>query len=487
MNMQTLSSIVGTQTLPDTLQHLTLTGLTLDSRHVKAGNAFVALAGMNQHGLNYVDEAVRRGAALLIIEAGLSVSSVDIPILEIKDLRTHLSWLAANFYNQPCRAMQVMAVTGTNGKTSCCHLMAQAWKIQGHKSGVLGTLGNGIWGQLQPSTHTTADAISLQAELSKMAGAGVTHLAMEASSHGLDQDRMAAVPVQWAVFTNLTRDHLDYHGDMEHYAAAKARLFAWEGLKGAIVNAADPYHGSMLASLHAGVPLLRYGHSVGDDLWFDQVQMGAQGISCQVHGRYGQGVLRTRLLGRFNLDNVLAVVGCLLMQGTSLEQALEVVAELDPVAGRMQTLRIAGCPTVVVDYAHTPDALQQVLQSLREGLQGSLICVVGCGGNRDAGKRPIMGRLASELADVIWLTSDNPRDERPEDILAQMQTALLRPVHTEIDRRQAIHKALAAAHSDSVVLIAGKGHETYQEIAGQRHPFDDMAVARQWLQEGLCN
>ncbi len=487
MMIRTLEAVVGSQSLPEALKALALTGLALDSRHVKVGNAFVALAGTHQHGLGYIDEAVRKGAVLLMVEAGATVPSVSIPVLEVKELRKSLSAFAANFYDHPCRDMEVMAVTGTNGKTSCCHLMAQAWKLQGYRSGVLGTLGNGVWGQLHPSTHTTADAISLQAELANMAVAGVTHLAMEASSHGLDQDRMAAVPVHWAVFTNLTHDHLDYHGSMDQYAAAKARLFAWESLKGAVIHAAVPYHEWMLKALQPGVPWVLYGHAADHDLWFDQVKVDAQGMSCQVHGRFGRGSMHTRLLGRFNLENVTAVLGCLLMQGTPLDQALAVVAELEPVAGRMQTLRVPGLPTVVVDYAHTPDALQQVLQSLREGLQGQLICVVGCGGDRDAGKRPIMGRLASELADEVWLTSDNPRYERPEDILAQMQSALKRPVHIEVDRLQAIRKALAAASSDSVVLIAGKGHETYQEVAGQRYPFDDMAIAKHWLQEGLCN
>ncbi len=476
-----LGDFVAAAELPAGWAEMQISALCQDSRKVVPGAAFVALPGSHGHGLDHVQDACRRGASLLIIDASVSVD-VDLPQLRLAGLPSRLSALAAAYYGHPGQALATTAVTGTNGKTSCAHLLAQAWHVLGRTAGVLGTLGNGVWGGLQPGTHTTADAISLQEHLLQLRQAGVSHLAMEASSHGLHQHRMDAVPLQCAVFTNLTRDHLDYHPDMQHYADAKARLFGWPHLQRAVINIDDPWAEVMLKALGPSVSCLRYGQGERADIRLLQAQTTLAGVSGELATPWGPATLRSSLLGAFNLHNLLAVLACLLGEGIDLARALALIARLQPVAGRMQTLQLAGKPLVVVDYAHTPDALLQVLKSLQAHQQSRLICVFGCGGERDRGKRPLMTAIACQHADQVWLTSDNPRHEDPAQIVMEMQAGATQAVQIELDRATAIAQAIAQAGPEDIVLIAGKGHETYQDVVGVRHAFDDREHARAALE-----
>ncbi len=474
---------------------LEIAGLCMDSRQMQPGDLFIAVAGGQQHGLTYAEQAIAQGAVAVLVDAAVgeaaakqveALSKGVVPVIRCPNLQRRLPALAAAFYGHPAERMQVMAVTGTNGKTSTAHWMAQAWHLLGKKAGVLGTLGNGPWEQLYPSTHTTLDAVAIQRVLREMADAGVSHLAMEASSHGLVQQRMQEIPVDWAVFTNLSHDHLDYHGTMQAYVEAKALLFSRPHLKAAVLNLDDPAAAVMRQALDPAVQVVGYGQSATATLRLLNVTPRRQGMQLLLDSPWGRGEVSTQVLGRFNAYNLMAVLSCLLVQGISWSSALALAAQLQPVQGRMQTLRRPNAPLVVVDYAHTPDALEKVLLELRHSAAGRLICVVGCGGNRDTSKRPVMGRLASGLADLCWLTADNPRHESPLDIVQQMMTDLQRPVHVQLDRATAIAEAIAAAAVNDTVLIAGKGHETYQEIAGVRYPFDDVAIATTCLEARAC-
>jgi len=459
-------------------------GLTLDSRQVVEGSLFCALAGGRARGHDYVQDAVARGAVAILAESDEGVAaeqaSIGVPYLVIPRLREKLGIIAARFFAEPSQHMQVVGITGTNGKTSVSRYLAQAFSVDA-PSGVIGTLGNGVLGAETVASHTTPDAITLQALLAQQWQQGVQHVAMEVSSHGLDQARVNGVAFDTAVFTNLSRDHLDYHGGMDEYAAAKARLFAWPGLKHAVLNFDDPFGVKLLEQLPAGTRAVAYGlapRSVAADvqwLWATRITTSLDGIEVAVQSSWGEGRFHTGLLGRFNVSNALAVLATLLVSGVEFETALGRMALLRPVAGRMERFGGDGLPMVVVDYAHTPDALEQVLRALREHCQGRLWCVFGCGGDRDAGKRPQMGAIAQQYADRVVVTNDNPRGEAPsaiaEAILAGMQERTAARV--QLDRAAAIDQAIREAAAGDVVLVAGKGHEDYQIIGGQRLRFDD--------------
>ena len=345
---------------------------------------------------------------------------------------------------------------------------------------MLGTLGNGFPGALQPASHTTPDAASVHEYLSELLAGGASGVAMEVSSHGLDQGRVNGVAFAAALFTNLSRDHLDYHGSMEDYGAAKARLFRWPGLKHAVVNLDDAFGARLAASLdRSRVDVLGYGLGKGE-IAGHRLDLSRRGLSLEIETPWGPAAIRSRLLGGFNAYNVLGVLGMLLAAGLDLHEAAESLAELEPVAGRLQQLQMPGRPVVIVDYAHTPDALQKVLETLRGVLPvgGRLICVFGCGGERDPGKRPLMGEVATRLADLSVITSDNPRGEDPLEIIRQIEAGAHPTYEVQADRASAIHRALASAAQEDIVLIAGKGHESYQEIGGTRLPFSDVDVAR---------
>ena len=505
-------------------------GLAIDSRHVREGDAFVALEGTREHGITFAPMALARGAVAVLAErpeetaasapafsdevaeghavfpspaererskppraaegeAGSRAGSApgmaarSSPTIWIDNLREKLGSIASRFFGDPSESMTVIGVTGTNGKTSTVHLLAQALHRAGRTVATIGTLGAGLVGDVAEGARTTPDAIAVQGLLATFRDEGASHVAMEVSSHALDQGRVNAVAFDLAVFTNLTRDHLDYHGTMQAYGATKERLFAWPGLDAAIINVDDPF-GRALASRLAsqgGTELLRYGIEREDaDLVASAVATGTSGLAFHLATPWGEGEIATQLLGRFNVSNLLAVAACLGRLGFAFDAIREALAGLEPVSGRMNRIGGDALPLVVVDYAHTPDALEQALTSLRSHAHGTLICVFGCGGERDAGKRPEMGAIAEALADLVIVTDDNPRGEDGDAIVAAIVAGFENPgrVTIERDRRRAIALAIHAAHAGDVVLIAGKGHEPYQEIGGIRHPFDDLAVAQ---------
>ncbi len=507
---------------------ITVSGLTLDSRAVRAGDAFVALAGAKHHGIEFADGAVARGAVAVLAEkrgpgtgdrgpeAGQSLtgignqiasaerhvpegcdhgdfpgprSPVPGPVLWIEDLRAHLGTIAARFYHDPSATLTVIGVTGTNGKTSTVQLLAQAFTHLGHRAASIGTLGAGLHGDLHAGERTTPDVIRVHGLLAGFRDAGASHVAMEVSSHALDQQRVDGVHFDVAVFTNLTRDHLDYHGSMDAYFAAKARLFAWPGLRAAVVNVDDAWGRRLAAQLPADLHVLRCGVTdAGADLHARDVHTHADGIDFELVTPWGSAALRSRLLGRFNVVNLLAVAGVLGALEVPFAQIVDALAALQPVAGRMNRLGGGTLPLVVVDYSHTPDALEQALTTLREHCAGRLTCVFGCGGERDAGKRPVMGAIAERLADRVIVTDDNPRNEDGDAIVAQIVEGMRTPQRAVIerDRARAIDAALSGARPGDVVLVAGKGHEAYQERGGVKRPFDDAAVARAALEARPC-
>ena len=501
---------------------IVISGLSQDSRSVRAGEAFVALAGARTHGFAFAPVAVERGAAAILAESVAHAPNPDIPVkspvIWIENLRMHLGEIAARFFDHPSEAMTLIGVTGTNGKTSTVQMLAQALTALGQRAATIGTLGAGLYGALRPSERTTPDVISVHALLAKFRDAGVTCVAMEVSSHALDQHRVDAVGFDVAVFTNLTRDHLDYHGTMEAYGAAKAKLFAWPSLCAAIINVDDAFGRELAAELAAAdaghrsaIPAGEWRQSSATDGNGNQfrgrkkivrcgienadaeiravnVRTHADGIDFTLQTPWGEGALHSKLLGRFNVANLLAVAGVLGALEIPFAQLSDVLEALEPVAGRMNRLGGGACPLVVVDYAHTPDALQQALTTLRAHCAGRLICVFGAGGERDAGKRPQMGAIAEANADVCIITDDNPRGEDGDAIAAAILSGFAQPQRAKLqrDRARAIELALHEAQADDVVLIAGKGHEAYQESAGSRRPFDDLAIARHLLEARTC-
>jgi UDP-N-acetylmuramoyl-L-alanyl-D-glutamate--2,6-diaminopimelate ligase len=463
-------------------------GIETDSRRVARGDLFLACTGMRTHGAGYIEDAVRAGAAAVAFEAGAGVDPrtegrylVSVPLVGVAGLGRQLGIIAARFYAEPSRDMMVVGVTGTNGKTSCCHYMAQALIRDGAPCGVIGTLGYGAYGALHPGSHTTPDAVTLQGELAALRAAGIKRVVMEVSSHALEQERTQGVAFDGAIFTNLTHDHLDYHGDLTAYAQAKRKLFLVPGLCYAVINHDDAFGRELLADLARPIVAVRYG--LGDEVRRADggryvhgtiLQRDLSGMELQISSSWGDGRLRTGLLGEFNAGNLLAVLSMLLME-LPFADALARLENLRAVPGRMERFGGGVRPLVIVDYAHTPDALKQVLQTLRAHCAGLLWCVFGCGGDRDRGKRPLMGAAAERFADRVILTSDNPRHEDPQAIIEQILAGIVRTdvVERMPDRAQALRHAIEGAHSGDIVLVAGKGHEDYQQIGDERLPFSD--------------
>ncbi len=470
--------------------------LTLDSREVRPGSLFIALRGRQRHGLEFAAEAAARGARALLWEPAAGVAppaaAAGVFAVPIPQLSERLGALADRFFGAPSAALRIHAVTGTNGKTTCAYLLAQSLERLARPAGYIGTIGWGRGGALRPLSHTTPDVISLQRMLAALRADGVGDVAMEVSSHALDQQRLAGVRLATAAFTNLTRDHLDYHGSMAAYGEAKARLFAYAGLEAFVINVDDPFGARLAARLRGDARLTAVWVGAGRDAWAGVRQLRAEhvvprprGLTLEVAGSSGPVSLETRLIGRFNAENSLIVLGCLLAAGVPAAPAAAALGACGAPPGRMEIISAAepGRPTAVVDYAHTPDALAKALAALREHCRGVLWCVFGCGGDRDPGKRPLMGRVADELADRIIVTDDNPRSEDPAAITRAIAAAITRhPPRIIGDRAQAIAAALAEAGGPDVVLIAGKGHEDYQIYGAERRPFSDRREAERHLQ-----
>jgi UDP-N-acetylmuramoyl-L-alanyl-D-glutamate--2,6-diaminopimelate ligase len=460
-----------------------LADLTADSRAVKLGSIFVAYPGTTRDGRSFIGEAVARGAAAVIWERhGFTWDERwEVPNLGVENLRSRVSEIAGHVYGNPSESLWMAGVTGTNGKTSVSQWIAAASDALGRRSAVIGTLGNGLVGERVEGKNTTPDPIVLQRLLAEYLRRGARNVAMEVSSHGLDQARVAGIRYDVAVFTNLTRDHLDYHGTMEAYAEAKYRLFSARGLRQAVVNVDDPTGAAFAQRLAgSGLELVTFGTANGARLHATQASLSEAGVRFRVEGEYGAAEVRARVLGAFNISNLLAVLGALLAQGIAFDDAVRAVSALEPVPGRLERVGGGERPLVVIDYAHTPDALDKALTALKPTVAAGhrLVCVFGCGGDRDPGKRPLMGSAAARLADQLVVTSDNPRSEDPHAIIEQI-LAGIPPGHAEAieDRQVAIFSAVHHARAGDVVLLAGKGHETYQEIAGVRHPFNDREVA----------
>lgn len=490
------ASLAMHETVPHILERLGIVvgELTSDSRKAMPGTVFAAYPGEARDGRDFIAQAVAQRVDGVLWEADHYQwdPALGIPNAGVVGLKARIGEIAAHVYGEPSRALYMVGVTGTNGKTSVAHWTAQAFSCLGRKTALIGTVGNGFPavgdkpGTLTPALNTTPDAIELQQRLAAYRQQGAVACAMEVSSHGLAQGRLNGTRFNVGVLTNLSRDHLDYHGSMENYADAKARLFNWPGLEWMVVNVDDEF-GRRLESETRPARVAGYGFQRGAVVG-ERVQLSQAGLHLKVHTDWGNAEFDAPLLGRFNASNLLAVLTTLLVSDVRLDDACRSLAHIVPPPGRMQTLGGNAHPLVVVDYAHTPDALEKVLVTLGEIISGGrMICVFGCGGNRDKGKRPLMGQAAVRGADEVWITSDNPRNENPhhiiDDILAGTSgTKADCIVHVEPDRGRAIFEAIGGAHQGDVVLIAGKGHEDYQETAGERLPFSDIAVAKKALE-----
>lgn len=473
------------QLLPQAESAVLIRELTLDSRQVRPGDLFLAVPGGRQDGRSHIGDALARGAAAVAYEAEGAVvpAGSGVPLVPIRGLAGQLSAIAGRFYGEPSRALCLIGVTGTNGKTSVSQLLAQALDLLGERCGIIGTLGNGFHGDLHSGWYTTPDPLGVQATLARLKQAGARAVSMEVSSHGLEQGRVAALDFDVAVFTNLSRDHLDYHGTMDAYGAAKAQLFAWPGLRCRVLNLDDAF-GRRLAQEMQSSRLI--GYSLEDrsaQVHCRRVHFDERGVRAEVVTPQGEGLLHSPLLGRFNLSNLLAMVGALLGLDYALDEILRVTPQLQAPAGRMQRLGGGARPLVVVDYAHTPDALEKVLEALRPHVRGRLLCLFGCGGDRDRGKRSLMAAVAARLADAVLVTDDNPRSESPEQIFADIRSGIDAPEKVSYlhGRGQAIARLIANAEASDVLLLAGKGHEDYQEINGVRQPFSDIEEATKAL------
>lgn len=461
-----------------------ITGLVQDSRALRPGDAFVAIGGFGTHGLHFTDAARDARASAILFEPPVPAEIASLPsdAIAVPGLRARMGTIADAFHGQPSLAMTMVGVTGTSGKTSTVQLLAQAFEAIGTRAGTIGTLGAGLHGALEPNGFTTPLVLQTHALLAQMRDAGAQAVAMEVSSHALDQGRVDAVHFDVAVFTNLTRDHLDYHGDMAGYGAAKAKLFAREGLKAAVVNIDDAFGATLPAQLAGSVRAITISAAgeAAADIAAHDIALDDRGIAFTLRIDGQSLPVRASLLGRFNVDNLLTVAGVLSALGHAPETIVRVIGTLEPIAGRMNRLGGEAQPLVVVDYSHKPDPLQQALQSLRGHLRGELVCVFGCGGERDAGKRPQMAAIAEAHADRVVVTDDNPRRENGDAIVTDIMAGFAKPdaVVVQRDRRRAIERAIGDAKPGDIVLIAGKGHEPYQEIDGVQHAFDDRLVAQ---------
>lgn len=467
-----------------------ITGLSQDSREVVEGDLFVARAGMVVDGRTYIEQAIKAGASAVLVQGyaseatELSGKHRGVPFIAWDSARLSLGVLADRFFGHPSSQLQLVGLTGTNGKTSSAHFLVQALTHMGVKTGLLGTLGTGFISALSTATHTTPDAIAVHKTLAELLEQGAKAVVMEVSSHAIDQGRIDGLSFDLVAYTNLSRDHLDYHQTLERYAQAKQRLFEDYAVPLQLFNADDFYPAQLLAQSTQGVR--REGFSSTSDAFVSLLSLNqhSRGLDFKLRVA-GQSIqLELPLLGRFNVENLMLVAGALNMLGYDLTKIEAAMSQIVPVVGRMQLLVQDQAPAVIVDYAHTPDALEKALSACKEHLNsGCLYLMFGCGGDRDRGKRALMAEIAERLADQIWITSDNPRTEDPEAIIQEIILGLKKPqaARIEPDRNRAIAEVIESARADDLVLLAGKGHESYQEINGQRYPFSDIEHAKSAL------
>jgi len=474
MNIRELLSPWLTDVLPD----MTITGLQNDSRQVKPGDLFFAYPGAAADGRLFISQACSGGAVAILYESEhlLDPISSNIPCIPITKLSEKIASIASRFYGHPSKTLSITGVTGTNGKTTIAFQLAEAYELLGKKSAYIGTLGQGAVGALQSLANTTPDALCLQASLFHYQQQGIKEVCMEVSSHALCQHRVDDIDFTKAIFTNLSHEHLDYHQTMQAYAKAKASLFATPSLQFAIINHDDAYHEVMLKPMSAGCKILTYGLKEGADVRATDWQLSLSHSELEIASPWGRHRIRVNLLGQFNLYNTLAVFTSLLADGLPVNEVIEVMGQLKPSPGRMEV--VTRKPYVIVDYAHTPDALENVLSTLLQLKRGRLGVVFGCGGDRDKGKRPMMGQIASQYADFVIITSDNPRSEDPLTIMDDIAEGLLPTTKAMkmVGRREAIKTAIDMAGEQDIILVAGKGHEDYQLIGKERLVFSDKDV-----------
>ncbi len=476
-----------------------VSGVQMDSRLLKQGDLFIACFGRNHDAREFIDEAIEMGVAAVLADSGGEWAGIrfieNVPVLAIDNLSSNISEVAARFYSNPSQKLKVIGITGTNGKTSCCQFIAQALNSMDLQCGTIGTLGYGVYGDLKETELTTPDAVFTQMALAEMVEDGIDPVVMEVSSVGLHQRRVKAVHFDTAIFTNLSRDHLDYHESMEDYGKNKKKLFQSKGLRQAIVNLDDPYALSVINSIPKCVEISTYSiKNKVATVFAEELKMTRRGFEARISTPIGQGNIEGKLLGYFNFSNLLAVITTLISyfnqrEGLSIERLCEEISKLKPVDGRMEIIGDSDDITVVVDYAHTPDGLRSALLGLRDHFDGDIWCVFGCGGNRDKGKRPMMGEVAEQYANKLIISDDNPRNEAPDKIVQHILSGINEPqkVLTIRDRAEAISHAIANARHGDVVLVAGKGHETYQDVEGTKLIFSDANHVRLALQERSAN
>jgi UDP-N-acetylmuramoyl-L-alanyl-D-glutamate--2,6-diaminopimelate ligase len=471
-------------------REIEISGLCADSGQVIPGVVFVALQGMRQRGGDFIQEAVARGASVVVAEPGEPfIEKNGVTRVVVTDARRALAELACAYYERPSEKLRIAGVTGTNGKTTTTFLLQHICDTALQRCGLIGTVRYQVGGSVLPAARTTPDALELQGLLAQMRDAGCRTVAMEVSSHAVTQQRVRGVEFDAVVFTNLTQDHLDYHGTMEAYYETKAGLVLGLGAQrfkpGVAVLNIDDRHGALLhgRALQAGVPVLAYGQGQKADFRASNCRTDVQGSSFQLDAVGRSFLVRLPLSGMFNISNALGALAAAHALGVDVRTAVLALASAPPVPGRLEPVAAKRAFRVFVDYAHTEDALRTVLRTLRDLQPSHLVTVFGCGGDRDKGKRPLMGAAAEEYSDWTIVTSDNPRSESPEQIAAEITRGMSRGKHEVVlDRRAAIQRAIGMAGPRAIVLIAGKGHETTQEIAGKTEPFDDVAIARSALE-----
>ena len=471
--------------------------LTLDSRHVQSGDLFLATPGINVDGRDYIDSAISQGACAVLWECEQgsvpipiawrqSPSGTTVPVIAVEDLTHKVGVLADRFYHQPSKSMFVVGITGTNGKTSSSQFIAQAIDTDSHCA-VMGTMGWGFLGELNETTHTTPDAVRCHQWLDTLLQQGAKTVAMEVSSHALDQGRVNGVAFDCAVFTNLSHEHLDYHGDMVNYAKAKQRLFLFPDTRHHVINVDDEFGLRLAENLPAGTSCVRYGidNLAAADISATNIVQTEQGLQFQLQTASAVAEVQSQVYGKFNIYNLLATAGVMLSMGYDLKQIVKRLALIHGVAGRLQVIRAGNQPVFVIDYAHTPDALENVLLAIKAHFHGRLWCVMGCGGDRDKQKRSKMAAIAEANAEQVVLTNDNPRSESPQAIVQDMQAGMRYPdkAMVELDREAAIVFAYQHAAPTDVILVAGKGHENYQLIGDKKLPFSDQAVIERILKK----
>jgi len=479
--------------LAEVPRDVAISDLAQDGRAVKPGSAFLAVHGTQDHGLRFAPQAVANGARAILWEPAPVAVVPDLPsdifVAPVPRLREHASEIASRFFGAPSSSLSIAGVTGTNGKTTCAYLLAQALEAAGRPAGYMGTIGVGRPGALAASALTTGDAVTVQRSLANLRESGAANVAMEVSSHALEQSRVAAVRFRTAAFTNLTRDHLDYHGTMENYGAAKARLFHGD-IESRVINVDDAFGRQLAVDARGRGRLIvtSRGHQsrareADGFVRAMHVELSTRGIVLEFDSSWGAGAFTCPLVGDFNVDNLLIVIAVLLDWKLPLEQVIAAVAKVQAAPGRMEVFGGGDSPLAVVDYAHTPDALQKALGAARAHCKGRLSVVFGCGGDRDPGKRPLMGQIAADLADRVIITDDNPRTESHEAIAAGIRSGIPadKDFRVQLDRELAIREAIAEARADDVVVVAGKGHEDYQIVGLERRAFSDRAVVESAL------